>query len=492
MNSAGRSEPAPEASPGADCLPEALAAAIRAYADGDDPVFVAGADGRIVACNREAARLYGRAREALVGQPYQVILPADRREQAELLWNCCLAGQPVRGVESHREAPDGRTRPVRLTFLRVDGPVGAAAGAVIIVREVSELKEAEARLARMTKVFMDAADPIRIGDLHGLTIDWNREAERVFGWTREEVIGKPGSMALRPEWHALADELRERCLRGEPVRNREAELQTRDGDWIPVLMTASMLTDENEEPVGIAILIKDIRALKQVTQELERKNQELERFAGVIAHDLQQPLANVHGLCQLLCDQQGAPANGEEWIRRDILGSLERMRGLIQSLLNYARLGAFQAPFAPVDCEAALGHALANLQLAAAQSGAIVTHDPLPTVSGDAAQLMQLFQNLVGNAIKYRGTDLPRVHLRAERQADRWRFSVLDNGSGIAAEHRERVFQPFERGHGPRDDAGMGLGLVICARIVERHGGRLWVESEPGRGSVFFFTLPAI
>src|SRR5262249_29920666 len=163
-------------------------------------------------------------------------------------------------------------------------------------RDVPKAKQAQARLQRMTLVFMDAADPISIQDLHGVTLDWNREAERLFGWAPEEVIGKPGATVLPLEWQTFGAELRERCRRGEPVRNWETEIKTRDGRWIPVLITGSLLTDEQGEPAGIAAIAKDIRVQKQLMHQLERKNDELREFAGIIAHDLREPLTALHGL----------------------------------------------------------------------------------------------------------------------------------------------------------------------------------------------------
>ena len=170
----------------------------------------------------------------------------------------------------------------------------------------------------------------------------------------------------------------------------------------------------------------------------------------------------------------------------------ERMRGLINDLLLYSRIAARGKPLEATDCGAALDSALANLQVAIRDSGAVITHDGLPTARADSSQLVQLFQNLVGNAIKFRGERPPRIRVLAERSEDDWVISVCDSGIGIAPEYHERVFKIFQRLHSREEYAGTGIGLAVCRRIVERHGGRIWVGSEPGQGARFSFSIPAI
>jgi PAS domain S-box-containing protein len=453
---------------------------------------MASADGKIVAVNGEGTRALGLGHDEVVGRPVTALFPEARQQQLEQLWQRCLQGEPVYNVETARRGPDGKPRPVRLSLLRIAGEDGAVLGVVLVARDVSEIKEAEARLRRMNKVFLDAADPIRISDLDGFTLDWNREAERVFGWTREEMIGKQGKDILPPQWQALADETRQQCLRGEPVRNLEAVVVAKDGRRIPVLATSFLLRDEAGEPIGLANIVKDISELKRLNGELRHKNEELQQFAAVVAHDLQQPLNGIGGFCQLLEQRYHGrlDATADEYLTY-VLQSVERMRQLIRDLLDYARLDEAAPPRVPADCNVALARARANLQPALDQAQASLTHDPLPVVCGNPSQLMQLFQNLVGNAVKFRGAEAPRVHVAAQRRGDEWLFSVRDNGIGIAAKDLERVFQMFTRAHAPDGYPGTGIGLAVCKKIVERHGGRIWVESEPGKGSVFWFTLPA-
>ena len=231
--------------------------------------------------------------------------------------------------------------------------------------------------------------------------------------------------------------------------------------------------------------------LRTAARDLKRSNQELEQFAYVASHDLQEPLRMVTSFLQLLekryRDRLGADA--AEFIRYAVEGA-GHMKSLISDLLGYSRLGTTARPFAPTDCEAVLERALANLTVAVAESGASVTHDPLPVVCIDEQEFVQLFQNLIGNALKFRSSEWPRIHLSASRSGKDWLFSVRDNGIGIEPRFAERIFVIFQRLHGREEYPGTGIGLALCKKIVERHGGRIWVESELGRGAAFFFTVP--
>jgi signal transduction histidine kinase len=232
------------------------------------------------------------------------------------------------------------------------------------------------------------------------------------------------------------------------------------------------------------------RRVRERTVELERSNAELEQFAYVASHDLKEPLRKVRVYLELLerrCQQL------DEGSRQLIAYAVEastRMQNLIHDLLTYARLGSRARPFERVDCSAAFDEALANLEAAIQESGALVTRGPLPTVLGDGSQLVQLFQNLVANAIKFRAGK-PVVHVEADPHEGGWRFAVRDNGIGIDPRYADRLFVLFQRLHTREQYPGTGIGLALCKKIVERHGGRIGVESELGKGATFWFTLPA-
>lgn len=232
--------------------------------------------------------------------------------------------------------------------------------------------------------------------------------------------------------------------------------------------------------------------VRERTAELERSNRELEQFAYVVSHDLQAPLRSITGFLNLLARRyQGQlSTEADEFINFAVDGA-ERMKQMINDILAFSQVGTPQASFAAADSREILIQALAALQADIEESGAMVTHDELPTVAADGNQLAQLFQNLIGNALKYCQPGAPPcIHVAAEEKETAWEFRVHDHGIGIDPQHTDRIFQIFQRLHTRKESPGTGIGLAICKKIVERHGGRIWVESEPGQGSTFFFSLP--
>jgi len=234
------------------------------------------------------------------------------------------------------------------------------------------------------------------------------------------------------------------------------------------------------------------RQLVEKEKELVRSNEELQQFAYVASHDLQEPLRMVSSYTQLLARRYRGKLDkdADDFIGFAVDG-VTRMQRLINDLLSYSRVGSRGRSFEPTDTDVVLGRALANLKLAIADNHASVTHDPLPRVKADERQLEQLFQNLVGNAIKYHGAEPPRVHVGANRNNGNWEFSIKDNGIGIDPQYNDRIFVIFQRLHSREEYEGTGIGLAVCKKIVERHGGRIWVQSEAGKGSDFRFTIPA-
>jgi len=231
--------------------------------------------------------------------------------------------------------------------------------------------------------------------------------------------------------------------------------------------------------------------LKQKSQDLARSNAELEQFASAASHDLKEPLLAITIGLKLLKKryEDKLDSEGDTFIAETIDEAM-RMQTLISDMLSYARLGTSGKPFVPTDSTAILNRSLANLRIPLEQSDAVVTHDPLPEVMADPIQLCQLLQNLISNAIKFRGEEKPSIHISAERKEKEWVFSVSDNGIGIPAEYSERIFEIFQRLHNKKEYPGTGIGLATCKKIVERHGGCIWVKSEPGKGSTFYFTIP--
>ena len=231
--------------------------------------------------------------------------------------------------------------------------------------------------------------------------------------------------------------------------------------------------------------------LRKTAEALERSNRELQHFAYIASHDLQEPLRMVASFVQLLAKRYKGKldSDADEFIKYAVDGA-NRMQKMINDLLLYSRVETRGKPFTPTDCEKVLEKVIVNLKMSIEESGAVITHDKLPIVMADESQLIQLFQNLISNAIKFCDKNPPRIHISAERREKDWLFSVKDNGIGIEPEHTERIFQIFQRLHSREEYPGTGIGLAICKKIVERHGGHIWVKSKLGEGSIFYFTIP--
>ena len=322
------------------------------------------------------------------------------------------------------------------------------------------------------------------------TIFCNAAFEKLTGYSKSEIIGK-NCRILQGEDHDQPglEEIRNAIREGREARS-ELRNYRKDGSlfWnelyiAPIKNTRGDLTHF----VGIQ---NDITETKEAREELARSNAELQQFAYVASHDLQEPLRMVASYTQLLQkrykDKLDKDAN--EFIQFAVDGA-NRMKRLIQDLLQYSRLGSTNDQAEIVDCHELLNQVTTNLSSVLQDTQGILTHDELPKLHANQTQLLQLFQNLIGNALKFRGSDPPEVHVSAKRQNSHWLFSVHDNGIGIPREQQEKIFAVFQRLHSRSEFEGTGIGLAICKRIVERHGGRIWVESTPGKGSTFFFVL---
>ena len=365
-----------------------------------------------------------------------------------------------------------------------------------LAREIAEREQAESRFSAMAQ---SAVEAIISADSAGHILTWNNGARAIFGHTAHEIVGQPLTRLMPERYH----ELHRRGLERMGATGESALMGTvlelsglrKDGREFPLELTLSTWTSAEGRFYGG--IIRDItarqraeQALRQTAAELAQSNAELAQFAYVASHDLQEPLRAVTGCVQLLqqryCDQLDAHAH--ELIAHAVAGAT-RMHTLIHDLLAYSRVGTRGESLQPTDCAAVLNDVLANLEVSICESGAVVTAAPLPTVMADPAQLRQVFQNLIGNALKFHGEAPPRIHIEVEHEGGEWVFAVCDNGIGINPQYFERIFQVFQRLHTQREYAGSGIGLAICKKIVECRGGRIWVTSEPDKGATFSFTV---
>ena len=361
-----------------------------------------------------------------------------------------------------------------------------------ITRDVTKRRQAE-RAAVLLSAIVDSSDDAIISkDLNGIITSWNQGAERLFGYSSQETIGQSVTMLIPADRQDEEPRILARLRRGERIEHFETIRQRKDGSLLDIELTISPVKDSKGTIVGASKIARDISQRKRAEQELKRVNQDLEQFAFSVSHDLREPLRSIRAYSELLGERFADKFDDEG---RSFLAfvqvAAERMGDLTNELLSYVRVTNLNPSTKESDANRALATALANLTGAIEESRAVITHDALPMVNMDETHLCQLFQNLVGNAIKYRDTGhAPAIYVSSRREDAQWIFSVRDNGIGIKAEYLERIFGLFERLHPRSQYSGAGVGLAICQRIVQRYGGRIWAESQPGKGSTFFFTVP--
>jgi PAS domain S-box-containing protein len=484
-----------------------------------DAMVVVNQRGEIVLLNVQAEKQFGYSRDELVGQKVKNIIPegfAERliadatRSTAE-----ALAQQMGMGIELSGRRKDGSEFPIEIMLSPLESAEGILVTAAI--RDISVRQAAEKHLVQMESRYrglLEAApDAMVVVNQGGEIVLVNVQAEKQFGYSRDELVGQKVKNII-PEGFAerlIADATRStaEALAQQMGMGIELSGRRKDGGEFPIEIMLSPL--ESAEGILVTAAIRNISARKKseednaelerrveertkqlgvANQVLEQSNVELKQFAYVASHDLQSPLRSISGFVQLLqLEYEGKlDEQAQDWIRRTV-HSIEQMQTLIRDLLSYSRVDARSRPFTQIPFVEIVNDALTLLDSSIHDSGAQVTWDSLPVIMGDRSQLVQLVQNLIGNGLNYRGDQPPRIHVSAERRGAEWMFSVRDNGIGIDPKYHEQIFEIFKRLHDQKEYPGTGIGLAVCRRVVNRHGGKIWVESEPGHGSTFCFTI---
>jgi PAS domain S-box-containing protein len=465
------------------------------------PIIVWDPEFRISRFNRAFEALTGRTTETVIGEPLGILFPAAQVESSMELIRKTLTGERWEAVEIPILHLDGSVSTVlwnSATLFAPDGVTPAATiaqGQNITDRKRAEdmLRASEARYESLVELSPEAI----IVNVRGRFVFVNPAAARLFGARLpEEVLGKTVTDLIHPDDRQLIAERTTRALSGSVTPPQSIKVLRLSGGSVEVEATGARIEFDGEP--AVQVVMRDITERKQAEKQiskallaLQRSNQDLEQFAYVASHDLQEPLRMVASYTELLAQRyQGQLDDKAQTYIHYAVDGATRMQRLINDLLTYSRVSTQGRPLEPTDSHAVLGEALRNLTVAIEENRAIVSNDDLPTVRVDASQLQQVFQNLIANAIKFRGQASPHAHVSARQEAGEWLFSVADNGIGIDAQHAPKLFVIFQRLHGRQEYPGTGIGLAVCKRIVERHGGKIWFESKPGEGSTFFFTLP--
>lgn len=372
-----------------------------------------------------------------------------------------------------------------------------------LTRQLQQLTEelnARKNTVGQIDIVQVVSDAIVVTDTQFRIISWNRAAETMYGWQEAEVLGQSLTALVNAVFlNETIDQVREMFLATGYWSGRVWQ-HRKDGTRMPILSAVTVIRSEDGRAIGSVAVNRDIsdqleieEALRQRTRTLEARNEDLAQFAYVASHDLQEPLRMITAYLQLLSERYSGQLDevADEFIDYALDGAT-RMRQLIIDLLAYAKIGRNDLVLTPLSLEDVLQQALANLELRLQETQVTITHDPLPDVTAEKTQMVQLFQNLISNAIKFRNQTHPVIHIVARQESEHWVIQVRDNGIGIDPKMSKRVFTIFQRLHTRQQYPGTGIGLAICKKIVQTHGGTIWVKSEPGEGATFSFTLPIL
>ncbi|MEI8202713.1 MAG: PAS domain S-box protein [Bacteroidota bacterium] len=474
------------------------------------PIVVWNREFQITRFNPAFEKLTGRKAEEVFGKSIELLFPPESAEKSMKLIK-----------ESHQ---GGRLETVEMEIIHLNGTISiillnsasvyeedqkTSVATIAQGQDITERKHAENKLKeseeRYRSLMFNLEAGIVVHSPDTSIVMNNDRASELLGLSQEQMKGK---VAIDPAWEFIHEDSTPLTLEEYPVNRIVTSrqpikdqilgvLQPNKNDIVWLTVNGFQVLDHKGAITEIVISFIDISERKKVEEEikntllkLQRSNQELEQFAYVASHDLQEPLRMVSSYTQLLSKRYSdkLDSDAQEFIAYAVSGAT-RMQTLINDLLDYSRLNTRKKAMLPADCHSVLGKVRINLATMIEERKALITCDELPRVVADETQLIQLFQNLISNGIKYNHSETLHIHISASEEKNEWIFSIKDNGIGMEKEFHERIFRMFQRLHSKNEYSGTGIGLAICKRIVERHGGRIWLESELGKGSVFYFTL---
>lgn len=458
--------------------------------------------GTITSWNLGAKNMYGYSAEEAIGRPVRMLFPPDSTEEEKQLLNRISRGELVEHFETVRIRKDGKRITVSVSISPIRARDGSITGASKIDRDITGQKALEQSLRKSEERFRSLVTAMTqivwTADARGQIIPPLPGWQEYTGQTDEEIRGAGWTNAVHPDDQERTAVVWTAAVESASHYIVEYRLRRHDGVYRTFAVRGVPVLDDDgsiREWVGTCTDVTERRLVAAERElrlkELTQSNSEWEQFGYVASHDLQEPLRAVANCVQLLRKRYGGQLDerADEFINHAVDG-VKRMQSLIEALLAYSRLGMEPKRLERTDGTAVLRDVLDNLAMAIKESGATVTYDPLPEVMAERIHLLQLFQNLIGNAIKFRSAAPPAIHVMAVKEDGGWLFTVSDNGIGIDLQYAERIFRVFQRLHTRRHYQGTGIGLAICKKIVELYGGRIWVSPTPGGGCTFCFTFP--
>ncbi|HYI97335.1 MAG TPA: PAS domain S-box protein [Bryobacteraceae bacterium] len=463
----------------------------------EDAIIAKNLDGLITDWNAGAERIFGYTIEEVIGQPVTILIPPDRVDEEPNIIARVRRGERIEHYETVRRRKDGALLDISLSVSPIFDQHGRIVGASKIARDISSQVLVRSKIAESEKRLRFMADsmPQKIftANASGEMDYFNRQWTDFAGLPIEELKARDWTDFIHPVDVEETIRLWRRSIETGEDFQFVHRFRSSDGLYRWHLSRAHAMRDDAGKVLIWIGSNTDIHEEKQTQEELRRLNDDLNQFAFAASHDIQEPLRMITSYSQLLL-RRSHGVLGEEASQyvEYITEGAARMRDLLGDLLSFTRLGADeQESPESVELNGIFRMAFQNLETSIAESGAIVTCETLPTIHGQKAHFVQLFQNLIGNAIKYRGESAPRIQISCEKRNMEWRFAIADNGIGIDSQYFATIFVAFKRLHG-KAIPGTGIGLAICKRVVERYGGRIWVESQPNLGATFYFTLPAV